>query len=355
MTRTAKILMALLMICSLQISASGQRRRSAQGGRGAAARQQTVTLPFPPLRTYVHQSPVESKYDRFNNRTSVSVETGLNAVLNLRASFSYSGNRLLSPADSVVLIFTQISSYRLGISGGDFIRNREVIILSDGRAVRTKGVYQNGGISENGWHEEDLGIELPVRTFLTIINSQSVSAKMADMEVDFSKETFEALSDLASRMNPKANVDAAESTARRRTQSTLETKEQDAEAVSSQLESLAAQSQSAPQSVTPLVGKWIFETNMTDDRKLTLNVTFRSVNGSYKCLNFQTGQVIEFRDCVITGNSFTFKFQSTARDGRAWNFTYTGNVQGNKAAGKVIADDGSARSMTLPLTGTRIE
>lgn len=356
MADATKFILAVLVVVSLHTSAFGQRRGRAQGNKGTTTRRQTVSLPFPPPRDYEHKRPVSSRYDRFEDKTTVAVETEFSTAIDLRASFSYSGQKLLSPPSAVVLIFTEISSPRIGVlPGGGFIRNREAIFLIEGRAVRAAGVYRRGGVNENGWREEYLGIEMPLRTFLELVNARSVSARVAGFEVDFSDEQMEALRDLASRMNPKANVDAAESTASQPTQPTLETKEHDAEAVSSHLESLAAQSQSTALSVSPLVGRWIFETSMPDEKKVTLSVTFRVVNGSYKCLNFQTGQVIEFRDCAITGNSFTFKFQSTARDGRAWNFTYTGSVQDNKAVGKVIADDGNVRPTTLPLTGTRID
>jgi hypothetical protein len=362
----AKILLVVLIFGSLQTSAFGQRRGRVQGSKGTAPRQQAVNLPFPTARQYVHQSPVVGRYDRFNDRTSVSVETGLNAVLRLRASFSYGGDKLHSPPNSVVFIFTQISSYRLGISGGDFIRNREVIILSDGQPVRKRGVYNDGGVTENGWHEEDLAIEIPVRAFLSIVNSQSVSAKVSGFEIDFTRENFEALRDLASRMNPNAKVEPTEQDSPSLTQSSLEAKAREAEAISSQLESLAARSNQPtanqvkqptepPRKVSPLVGSWLLRLSNANGQSNSLGFQIEQEGEAEKCYVVDGGVKMQLTNCTVSPDGFSFLLKNVPIEGQRFDITFSGRLTGGSISGNAVANSPTGISVTLPMTGTRIE
>jgi hypothetical protein len=364
MSRTIRFTLALFLLTALPYLTHSQGKRGSQNRRDTRSRQQSVSLTFPPLRDYAHSQSVESSYDRFEGETSTKVETELTATLYLNASFRHSGQKLLSPPNSVVFIFKEISSYSLGIRRGDFIRNRGVILLIEGRPLRATGIYQNGGENENGWHEEYLGIELPVRTFLKLVNAQNVGVKVASMEADFSHENMEALRDLASRMNPNAKIEEESSTSPRENQSAFAAAGQEAKSISSELESLATQSnqlpttqsqqKALPQTVSSLVGTWLLQVTTPDKKKTSFNVKFEEANGSYKCLSFEDGVAAEIRDCTITGSNFTFKLRNVPTGENTFDFTVMGSVKVNNIEGKVIVDHASGASVSLPLTGTRL-
>jgi hypothetical protein len=331
MSNCLRIALALTLICLSLALTLAQRRSRIPSKGNAGARQPTAALAFPPRRDFNHSGHVETTFDKFDNRTSVSIETNIGTVLDLHASFAYAGDKLLRPPISVALIFETYSSARLGVIGENFIRNREIVLLADGRVIRQTGIYQAGSYNpDNSYRYEYLATELPLRTFLTIVSARSVSAKVAGSEVEFTDENLEALRDLASRMNPQA---------------------QEQPALSVVAAPTPTPSPIPPRAASDIIGTWMLQVTAPDNQSATLTLIVRQERGGLSCVIEGGG---ERRSCTATGNSFTFLLPNVPVSGQVFDCNYSGSAEGKRIAGKVLISNPSGISITLPLTGTWI-
>jgi hypothetical protein len=327
------IALAIIFISSSHALTFAQNRSSTQSRRYP----QKANLTFPSSRLFSHQNPIQSDFDKFDNRTSMSVETELRVLLKLRASFSYVGNKLSTPPSTIVLIFETFTSVRLDIRGINFLKNREITILADGRVIRMMGVYDSGDVNPTtSYRPEYLGIELPIKTYLMIVNAHSVSAKVAGAEVDFSEENLEALRDLASRMNPHAQ-------------------EQPPTASQPNFGQVAKPFPTSQPSLisTNLLGAWRLQIKGDNGQVLVFQLTIRQKGDTFNGMMQSSEGIVQFDNISINGNSFSTSTSGIVQ-GQTVTIGITGKVEGDRMNGSITITAQSRVSLSAPFTGMPI-
>ena len=137
----------------------------------------------------------ETKYDKFENSTLVSINvklTQLNSDLTIGSFFIYQGEKLVTPK-TVTLRFVSSSS------DWEYLHNSNIVFLVDGKRIDLGEMKRNGRVG-NGYVLEFLSLTLPTNTLLEIINGKVVEAKLFTTTFKLTEEQLEAFRDYASRM-----------------------------------------------------------------------------------------------------------------------------------------------------------
>lgn len=163
---------------------------------------QDAKLQPPAKREFKHKAKIKTKYDRFEDQTTVYIEGkrvlgGFLSDLTMGASISYRGQKASLPKD--VLIFFKSSN----TEDWRFLHDveRELYVLADGERLplgtmtRTDSTVLTGGRVS-----EEIGTLISSEQFLKIIQARKVEMKLGRYQFELKEEHLEALRDLASRM-----------------------------------------------------------------------------------------------------------------------------------------------------------
>lgn len=159
-------------------------------------------IKLPPRGKYKHDKKIFSQYDKFKDKTTVSLaHLRLSSVsLGIAATFSHQGTDVKTPDDVALWFYSYSSQWR-------FLRNRSLMVIADGERLDLGGAARvdskvNSGRFSGVTVSETLGALVPLDKFLKIANAKSVEMQLGNAEFQLAPDHLEALKDFASRMSP---------------------------------------------------------------------------------------------------------------------------------------------------------
>jgi hypothetical protein len=196
-------ILASLIICLLSDTSFSQRRGRARSKSSSASTRTTIPpadprLTPPTKRAFNHNFEIETRYDKFNDITTVSLLMILTAepeAFSISAGFSYKG-RVAGIIEAMSLtpwpIWFRVYSSNKGYAG---LNSNLVILADDDRIAATmENNYAQGQIIR--------GTSMSYPSFLKIVNSRRVEMQAGTLELALKENHLEALRDLATRMIP---------------------------------------------------------------------------------------------------------------------------------------------------------
>lgn len=153
-----------------------------------------------PLRgTYAHKYEIKSVYDKFKQRTEISLEPRFSETQRLPGSlviiYSYPGETPAQP-DTVEWGLISVSDT------WEYLDCHSTIFLVDGATRFTPETQHDGEVGSSGFVVETVHGLWTLEEFLQVVNAQTVEGQLCNTEFSFSSEQMEALRDVASRMLP---------------------------------------------------------------------------------------------------------------------------------------------------------
>jgi hypothetical protein len=155
---------------------------------------------FPPKKKYNHKYKITTEYrkkDKFDGSgdyTSVGLDfNNLNGTFKLNTSFIYDGKVIKTP-DIVTLYFSCFHNNKAYSSDSVLM-----LLIDDLKLTFIKPKYYVKEVSIGVLHES-MFFDIPIQTYLNIVNAKSVEGKLGDSEFKLKNTQLEALRDFASRM-----------------------------------------------------------------------------------------------------------------------------------------------------------
>jgi hypothetical protein len=211
-----------LVIASLAVSPSlhGQAKpdpvaRAAAAARIGAAVVDTAppaaTARFPSARKFAHKKRIETRYDRFTQRTQVSAPILSDGLLStstygLDVYFGYAGKEPKAPPRFVLFTFRQ----KMPNGNWRYLDAHDVIFLVDDTlSIQSAESVWDGdvGTTSIGYEtREYITAFVPIESFLQMLNGSKVEYRAGPdpslITGKFKADQLEAMRDLASRMMP---------------------------------------------------------------------------------------------------------------------------------------------------------
>lgn len=151
-------------------------------------------LNFPPKKTYQHKIKFKTEYEKINNYTTVGFDNmQLGNSLSLRAFFVSSGKVITTPKTVSVTFVSSTENWR-------YLQYRPINLLLNGTERIALGVPDNSTSVHSGSVLEQMTIDVPIETYLKIINSDSIEGSIGITKFNFKKAQIEALRDFATKM-----------------------------------------------------------------------------------------------------------------------------------------------------------
>lgn len=157
---------------------------------------------IPPRGYYIHSYEVKEEYDRFTDKTKVSIEPkydeiGIVEQGALSVLYSYDG-KTPSPPLAVGIGLWSINDK------WEYLQCHTLDLLIDGSPLSVKTEHK-GEVMSGSVLETIIG-ELGTRDFLSIVNARQVEGKLCNTVFKLSVDQMQALKDVASRMSTSTGV-----------------------------------------------------------------------------------------------------------------------------------------------------
>lgn len=152
-------------------------------------------------RTFNHNETIEEKYDKFKDRTSVTLNMQLIGEkldgLQILVTDSYEGNK---PKPKTASEKSPITFLAVG-DDRKYKLFHSLIVLADGERIRLgEAAYLD--LSMRSKYVETMIFAVTYDTFRKIINAKKVEAQLGETEFTFTEQQLEALRDFNSRIVP---------------------------------------------------------------------------------------------------------------------------------------------------------
>lgn len=102
----------------------------------------------------------------------------------------------------------------------------------------------------------------------------------------------------------------------------------------------------------PLVGNWTLQVTSPDSQRYTFTLMVKQEGGALNCIIEANG---ERKPCTATGNSFTLTIPNIPIEGQYYNMDLAGSAEADGIKGNLTFTNRSSLSVSMPLTGTRIQ
>jgi hypothetical protein len=193
-TRLIKLFFGIVML-AIPLTANAQASPKPQGSPENNQAQSAK-------RTFNHNETIEEKYDKFKDRTSISLNMQLIGVkldgLAILVTDGYEGNKPMpskNASEKLPLTFLGVGDER------KYKLFHSLIILADDERIRLgDAAYLDLPIRTK--YVETMIFAVPYDTFRKIINAKKVEAQLGDTEFTFTEQHLEALRDFYSRIVP---------------------------------------------------------------------------------------------------------------------------------------------------------
>lgn len=151
-------------------------------------------LNFPPKKAYQHKFKFKTEYEKINNYTTVGFDNmQLGNSLSLRAFFISTGKEISTPKTIAVTFVSSTENWR-------YLQYRPIYLLLNGTERISLGEPDNNTSVHSGSVLEQMHIELPIETYLKIVNSNSIEGSIGITKFKFKESQIEALRDFATKM-----------------------------------------------------------------------------------------------------------------------------------------------------------
>ena len=149
-------------------------------------------------RTFKHNQNVEEKYDKFKDKTSVTLKlrllgditNGLEVVL----TETFAGQKPVTPTNFPVMFMATNKDLKYYLSHG-------LIFLVDGERIKFDDVKYTK-LTYQGYFIEVMILAVPFNTLKKIVAAKKVEAQLGSTEFALSDDYLEAMRDFVSRVSP---------------------------------------------------------------------------------------------------------------------------------------------------------
>ena len=158
---------------------------------GAGA-QEVVQSTRDSIRSARARGAVTVEFDRFTNRTTVSLRgTQVGSEFELAAFYSMDGKQPSEPTGVQFMLMKSSKTW-------EYLHCHNVGLLVDGQPISVQASH--GGRVGDGYVLEFVRFDLPLASFLRLATASKVEARVCRTELAIGSLQMEALRDLASRM-----------------------------------------------------------------------------------------------------------------------------------------------------------
>ena len=192
MNHLARITFCILSLSACALLSMGQETSTAQ------------------KREFKHKGKIVTKYDKSKDQTTMSlmkmaVSSAIAREVNdlqqvpqidMEASFTFPGQQLAKPADTITLVFRTFSKYAV------FQRGQNLIGVIEGERALMMGTTNYRSNSQTFGFEEVLDISLPREALERVANAKTAQIYLGTREIPLKENHLEALRDMVSRMTP---------------------------------------------------------------------------------------------------------------------------------------------------------
>ena len=146
--------------------------------------------------------PIETKYDRFDNKTSIilkytRVQGETRDSLDMALLTAYEGEKLTAPIKDVALSIASTSSDWRYLRGSRTLR-----VIADGERINLGEMERRNSTVGRGYVMEFMGVFISSDTLRKIANSKKVEMQLGSIEFELSKEMLGYMKDFAALLNP---------------------------------------------------------------------------------------------------------------------------------------------------------
>lgn len=153
-----------------------------------------IKLNFPPKKAYQHKFKFKTKYEKINNYTSVGFDNmQLGNSLSLNAFFVSIGKTITTPKTVSLTFVSNTENWR-------YLKFRPIDLLLNETERISLGVPDNSTTVHSGSVLELMSIDIPIETYLKIVNSNVIEGSIGITKFKFNESQIEVLRDFATKM-----------------------------------------------------------------------------------------------------------------------------------------------------------
>lgn len=158
-----------------------------------------VITDIPPRQPYLHSYEITEEYDRFDQKTLVSLKPSFTETEelphgSLAVSYSYDGTE---PTPPLLVGFALMSIN----DTWEFMKCHDLTLIVNENAPRSLETLHNGTVGR-GYVIEQVVTLMALNEFLALANADTVEGKLCRTVFELTPSQIAALRDLASRMQP---------------------------------------------------------------------------------------------------------------------------------------------------------
>lgn len=185
---------AVIALCLLIVACSGQQQTN--NAQPTPSPKSEEKLPIP-RGTFKHDGSITTKYDRFKDKTFVTLLVRVyrdfpKVTLFLKAEGEYI-HQTPQPPETIKFGFYAI------VHEWEFAGSRSLIVLAAGQRLDFGEMERVGFHTEEGVKVEELWVNLPFDKYLQLANAKNEEMQLRNIEFKLAPEHIEALRDFASR------------------------------------------------------------------------------------------------------------------------------------------------------------